>query len=242
MTEHSEHVERETERIRAIRWCEPDVAMERREPEAIAWLEARADELGAALAGCGPFDGAIPVRTTSSLRELVRVWRESLVAGGRTLSWALAKAAKELKRDPLEGRRFDAVEALVRDSQRASDAWRAVYREQPQTRPVEVIAFGVEIRPPDDAWSVTGRPGAMTCAKHLEWCAAFGAARPSPWEPFVAMFERGVCREQEASEQLRAGQHDPQLLQEGLQLLLLVLVVRLGHGLRALASSVLPSA
>lgn len=166
--------------------------MERREPEAIAWLEGRADELGAVLAQFETFEAPIAVRTTGSLRELVGAWRTSLVAGRRTLSWALARAAKELNKLPFDAQRFPDVDALVCDSQRASAAWRTLYRERTQDRSSEVLAFGVTVRKPALEWSVAGRPGAATCAKHLKWCAAFGSTRPSPWGPFLAMFERGA--------------------------------------------------
>lgn len=160
-------------RVREARWLQPDAAMEALGDEALTWIRDRVDEHLAALS---PFaDDVIfdaHVTTTRDADEAAERWQSAWIAAQSSTPYlaALEAAASVIYAPEHTTRSFnDATVAMDRVASEVS---------------------------PCAAWQRVGGEGALpivACAElHAAWLVLYGDARPSPWAPLCALWERGL--------------------------------------------------
>lgn len=182
----------ERERLAACRWLEPDASFESMGAAAQQWIDDRVDELRAALLPHADPPGALATlsaRVERSSAAALEAWARS---------WETSEATP-LAIEAALGRAFVLTE-------QAFAAWREVPWEVsvPLTRvpPAERSVWQGMMERHRLALAARGEqrpinplhPAQRACTSHLRWLLAFGrdAARPSPWAPLVALFERGA--------------------------------------------------
>lgn len=164
------------ERLVTARWMTPDPSLECLDGEALAWLDARADEHLAALLPVLP-EGApdsLRVETARSVEEAAAALDAAWSTGAD--SWharALAAALATLGPDLDAQTRAQLHHAVVM----------SLYTSAPWLRD-ELQYFANR----DD-----DRPTPEVVAGHdLRWRARWGDTTPSPWAPLLAIWERGA--------------------------------------------------
>lgn len=173
------------ERLRLVRWLEPDPELSTASPEAMRWLEDRADELLAALepyvyTHLAPTTLTVEIERdgTNAFSRWSRAWENALSTSANgpefELISALGRAAIKglppsgfgLSRDDLHAR----LSLWGRDALRRSSTWRR--------------AIALNERP----------PGETALRRHVGWVIENPELSPerSPWGPLIALWERGV--------------------------------------------------
>lgn len=176
-------------RVEASRWLCPDASMEALDGEALAWLEERADEHLNALMPENPDapPGALRVVTARDVDEVAALldaaWAPVFDRASTPL-WQLH--ALEAAMASLDMRAGDVAHAASLDAARtalSTSVQRAWQNAPPWTR--------------DEISTFTNSHGSATAPEvvawhDLRWRVIHGAARPSPWAPLCAIWERGA--------------------------------------------------
>jgi serine/threonine protein kinase len=179
---HHARVEQELERLRELRWLSPDAEMSALAPEAIDWIEMRIDEH---LSLLSPYAGAheLPTRSPKLSRSYREITAELQDAESRTLpeevfSYIKAQYAARQRAENICSLSLEATNA----AEKASSAGFAnfLYRP-PQTEKKHELN---EI--------LTHQGGRRIVDSHLRHIAIYGDALPSPWEPILQLWERGL--------------------------------------------------
>lgn len=178
---------RELARLAGIRWLFPDAAMAALADDARTWLHERFDELLAVLtpwAEGAPLPDALALSATRSMHEAERCWHDAWRGGDEGTSpvlRALVRAEASIGQTHSKRLRHAVAATHVELARRVPDPdarWRSLT--------TSCGAFE-QLRgdPP-----VT--PGTRLLRRHLAWMAVHGDARPSPFAPLLAVWQRGA--------------------------------------------------
>lgn len=176
------------DRVSAVRFCEPDTALDALDPGAVDALRALVDELDAA-ARTSPLTPRgdpweCPVVLTRSMREASTLWLAawSDVASRRHPGHRWIAALRALAAHPL---------TALRERTRGDD-----YRRDLAARVARALDVSprtkVPWRQPYASDLLAYWPGESTASSLVAWSAAFGALPTPPWSPALALWERGV--------------------------------------------------
>lgn len=189
-------VEAEIARVQLLSLLSPDSSMESQDESAVQWLNTRADEFVGGLSSGELQAGVIVQRSLVEAFALRKKAWHSVV--GKTkdevpLRKALAAArsrsainsdSEQQVREQLEFSGYAASRAVARVVERA-ERWRSNIEHYRQT------SYRI---PLDPFLSKHGSPLLGVVSFHFAWMVLFGRAEtaPSPAEPLLAMWERGV--------------------------------------------------
>jgi hypothetical protein len=190
-------------RIATIRWLQPDAEMDAFEATAQRWVADRVEEHAVALSHANPAEpvtlGWRVVRMIDKAR--VRSGHVNYAAEGPVafklpaLAWLALlddarRSAFERARQVLGPERrvevADAVWGVLRGP--AARLREEAFAEQQRS---DHWGYGGRVRGPEDY--VVGAPGGEALVTHALWTLSRDDDAPSPWEPLLALWERGVC-------------------------------------------------
>lgn len=191
-------------RIATIRWLHPDAEMDAFDAAAQRWVADRVEEHAVALSRANPAEPVTlawrAVRMTDEARVRsghVNYAAEGPVAYGLpALAWLsllddARRSAFERAREVLgPARRVEVAEAVwgvLRGP--AARLREEAFAEQQRTDRWD--DYGGQVRDPDDY--VVGAPGGEALVTHALWALSRDDDAPSPWEPLLALWERGAC-------------------------------------------------
>lgn len=196
-------LEEYTARIEAIRWLRPDAEIDALTEGAQQWISDRVEEHVVALSRFSPEGESLslswsPVRMIDQARELSAHAPSATQSAGfshAALTWlarlddarsfGLARA-----RDALGAAQriavAEAVWSVLRGPAKHARK-RAFQAHDPRAR----LDVGGRVRDAEDF--LIGAPGGTALALHALWALSDPDGPSSPWEPLIALWERGVC-------------------------------------------------
>lgn len=186
MVERTKSVETLMDRYGALRWCEPDAEMEQQSPAAVRWLEEQLDAMHGVATPSGD-SARVGLRVVRSQRELLRRFRAGLSGTREAGSVALFRDAVKRLAPGTHAHsselqeRVAALIAAQRNTAASLRSLGALPAPSPEAGGPELVVRGC-----------SAAPGVGPLQLHAEWVARFDLDEPSPWEPFVALFERGT--------------------------------------------------
>lgn len=189
MTELTSPVQALCDRLGAVRWLRPDAEMDTLAEASLRWIDERVDEHKSAISTW--LQGPAPSLAVTLTRSL----REARVLSGH------ARSQSEFKDFSVEAMRW--VSALEAQSRHATvDAARAlgsVAVAEMQTQMwahLRALSGAVDLPTKNEVGLVTeiavGVPGGEAMVAHA-MVLLNPSAKPSPWAPLLAMWERGLC-------------------------------------------------
>ncbi|MCC7542884.1 MAG: hypothetical protein IT379_42100 [Deltaproteobacteria bacterium] len=159
-------IAREIERIRRIRWLDPDLELHELEPAAMDWLDLTAKEHARLVARHLPSTSRLCPRVvvTRGMEETCERFDEACL-----FETTVETLERLVEQRGATGALRTEVESAVRESQQ---------RSQPWARTLEPL------------WT-TARPGLATALAHVGWVAREGTT-DSPWSALMSCWERGA--------------------------------------------------
>lgn len=207
---HREALLAQVARLNALSWLAPDAAMDTQSTEAQQWIRDQVDQHLAALAEFQTEAGALHSPSVEIFRAIPALAARAL--SSRAVTGLDNKSAEPTEAQapmpPTPGSCLPALTAHARAWRDAlSNAFAQSYNGTAYTHSAAAIAMVPHVyynlpkehvlRSPwlEPLWSspvTMNHPGYPAITAHLRWVARFGMERPSPWDPIIAMFERGL--------------------------------------------------
>jgi serine/threonine protein kinase len=180
----SDLIQEELERISCIDWLHPDAETEALSQEFIEWIEMRFDEH---LSLLQPYavDQDFPPSRVEFTRSLYMAHQRTLIDGATADTPEMFTRRKALS--GLQHRIERICSASTKLSNlREETVQRAILASSPKHSGPQAELFS--------SWWLTPKqaPPEAVLRAHISHLFVFGKELPSPWEPFIAMWERGI--------------------------------------------------
>jgi serine/threonine protein kinase len=180
----SDLIQEELERISCIDWLHPDAEAEALSQEFTEWIEARFDE-HLSLLQFYAVDQYFPPSKVEFTRSLYIAQQRTLIDG------AIADTPEMLtRRKAISGLQYR-IERICNASTKLSNlreetVQRAILASSPKRSGLQAELFS--------SWWLTPKqaPPEAVLRAHISHLFVFGRELPSPWDPFIAMWERGI--------------------------------------------------